>query len=177
MTDRDEVKWSLFIFWIGLFVVGIVYLTDANANNGQYIGTLKSANVITKRRCTKRTSCTRTYYVGETFYKGNLTTTCLITRPKDYTILEDANSVANSKILGTKRIIWEKYNNHALCYDQSIKYDSNIIGGVCFGFAMLPIISFMVYFAFCVVVDFLTNIITNRHISSIVTDKESSFEV
>jgi hypothetical protein len=143
---------GLLLLWIGCLIIGIYHLVIANANGGQFVGTLKSARVITETSCSHDkkggNSCSNTYYVGETFYKNNSTHTCLIIRPTQYAFQGDAEAEANSKILGTKRKMWATWYSHGTCYDENIRYLNNAIGGSFFGFAMIFPVGFCCYLAY-----------------------------
>lgn len=143
MDNESSAVFTLGACWATLFSLGIYYLVEANTNDGVYDGVLFKGDVFTKTSCSSSknggTSCSNTYYVEEEFYKGyNTTHSCTIRRLTPYYFKGDANDFVNNMQLYTVRPVYQTTYSHGTCFDDKIRYQYNICGGIFFGISMIP---------------------------------------
>ena len=124
------------ISWLIITPFAIYYLVIGNAYGQKYIGTLQYVEVNSGQNC-NRGGCSDYYYVSEIFTKGNSNNTCSVDRMTHYGHKSQANHFADDVILGTTRTIWTNYNNHKVCYDQTIKTFNNQVGYSLLSFSIL----------------------------------------
>ena len=152
---------SVLIVIVIIFIsLGTYYLTIGNASGAVFTGTLVSSSVLMSSSCNKN-SCSSSYYVTETFQKGDSTNTCTITRLIPYYFWGDANNVAIHKKLGTQRKIWTTYYDAGSCYDQSIRTYYTIVGGILLGFGCFIILLIVFYFGIETIIQHHKDLTTN----------------
>ena len=133
-------------FWIAFTIAGIYYLVVANTWDHRWTSAiLKRGEVYTKTSCDSNknsgTTCSNTYYVEEIFYKGpNITHTCTVRRLTPYYFKGNANAFVDDMVLGTTRNIYQTTYSSGTCFDDKIRSNWNIQGGIYTGFAMIPVI-------------------------------------
>lgn len=153
MSDNKYIGVTIIAYFISFFISGVYYLVVANNWDFRWDNAiLDSVEVYTKTSCSTsdgHTSCSNTYYVEEIFKKfANTTSTCTVRRLTPYYMKGDANSFAERTILGTYRTIYQTTYSAGTCFDNKIRYQWNVYGGVFLALSMLPIMVIL-YFLVC----------------------------
>lgn len=142
------------VYFVAFFIPGVYYL--AIANNYKHVwdsAILKRGDIYTETSCTKsksgHTSCSDTYYIEEIFQKELINpSTCTVQRLTPFYIKGNANRFVDSMELGTTREIYETTYSSGVCFDNKIRYQWNVYGGVFLGLALLPIALPLLYYIY-----------------------------
>lgn len=145
MPEPKHIGIYITVYFVAFFIAGVYYLVVANSWDNKWNNSvLKNADVYTKTSCSTtngHTSCSNTYYVEEIFDKfANTTHTCTVRRLTPYSFKGDANAFVGRTILGTERTIYQTTYSAGTCFDDKIRYQYNIYGGVFLGLSMIPVV-------------------------------------
>jgi hypothetical protein len=153
MDDFKYIYVSISVYFTAFFITGVYYLVVANNWDYKWINAiLFSGDVYTKTSCSTtngHTSCNNQYYVEEMFYKTyNTTNSCTVRRLTPYTFKGDANAFVSRMKLGTTRQLYQTTYSVGTCFDDKIREQYNIYGGVFLGLSMIPIL--VIFYIICV---------------------------
>lgn len=158
-------------WFISFFICGVYYLCIANQWDHKWDGILMKGDVYTDTSCTNdkngNSHCSNTYYVDQMFYKGeNTTHTCTIRRLTPYYFKGSADAFVNNMKLYTHRTIYQTTYSAGTCFDEKIRYQYNVYGGVFLGLSLIPVLFLLVYLSILmyeIFIEWYRNLSVNKH--------------
>jgi hypothetical protein len=151
MAEDGNCLCSLFCIWLTLLLLGIGYIGTANLYTKVYEGTLIRGSVYQHTTCSK-SSCSTSYYVMETFQKGNNTrSTCTVQRFTPYKFYGSAQDQVQNLVLGTKRKLYQFAINSHTCMDESNLQFYNTFGGILLGLTLcVPCLALLLFTSYSI---------------------------
>lgn len=151
MDLKTKILTSLVIWTITFFISGVYYLCIANQWDHKWDNAvLYKGEVHTDSSCSTscnsegkscHTTCTNKYYVEQIFWKYiGSKSSCTVRRLTPYYHKGDANNFVSSMVLGTERTLYQTTYSAGTCFDEKIRYQWNVYGGVFISLSAIPVL-------------------------------------